>query len=154
MHIISTNLRYNNLIHSGNKYTSKGNHNRENLSFIKEDTNWLQTKDVPPNRRHCCSKSQQQCHPRARAMNPQGWFQSVTWLPKPVNTQALTGFSNTHNNPSTQLSSTQPAPPKRMDLHPSLPRSPSGSPSPSRAPVQLVQNLHAGTLRTHSYEQR
>jgi hypothetical protein len=26
-------------------------------------------------------------------MNPQGWFQSVTWLPKPVNTQALTGFS-------------------------------------------------------------
>jgi hypothetical protein len=25
-------------------------------------------------------------------MNPQGWFQSVTWLPKPVNTQALTGF--------------------------------------------------------------
>jgi hypothetical protein len=63
-------------------------------------------------------------------MNPQGWFQSVTWLPKPVNTQALTGFPNTHNNPSTHLSSTQPAPPKRMDLHPSLPRSPSGSPSP------------------------
>jgi hypothetical protein len=86
-------------------------------------------------------------------MNPQGRFQSVTWLPKPVNTQALTGFPNTHNNPSTQLSSTQPAPPKRMDLHPSLPRSPSGSPSPSRAPVQLVQNLHAGTLRTHSCEQ-
>jgi hypothetical protein len=25
-------------------------------------------------------------------MNPQGWFQSVTRLPKPVNTQALTGF--------------------------------------------------------------
>jgi hypothetical protein len=86
-------------------------------------------------------------------MNPQGRFQSVTWLPKPVNTQALTGFPSTHNNPSTQLSSTQPAPPKRMDLHPSLPRSPSGSPSPSRAPVQLVQNLHAGTLRTHSCEQ-
>jgi hypothetical protein len=83
-------------------------------------------------------------------MNPQGRFQSVTWLPKPVNTQALTGFSNTHNNPSTQLSSTQPAPPKRMDLHPSLPCSPSGSPSPSRAPVQLVQNLHAGTLRTRN----
>jgi hypothetical protein len=67
-------------------------------------------------------------------MNPQGRFQSVTWLPKPVNTQALTGFPNTHNNPSTHLSSTQPAPPKRMDLHPSLPCSPSGSPSPSRAP--------------------
>jgi hypothetical protein len=43
-------------------------------------------------------------------------------------------FPSTHNNPSTQLSSTQPVPPKRMDLHPSLPRSPSGSPSPfSRA---------------------
>jgi hypothetical protein len=25
-------------------------------------------------------------------MNPQGWFQSVTRLPKPVSTQALTGF--------------------------------------------------------------
>jgi hypothetical protein len=59
---------------------------------------------------------------------------------------------NTHNNPSTQLSSTQPAQPKRMDPHPSLPCSPSGSPSPSRAPVQLVQNLHVGTLRTRSCE--
>jgi hypothetical protein len=48
---------------------------------MKDDTNWLQTKDVPPNRRHHCSKSQQQCHPRARAMNPQGWFQSVLGFP-------------------------------------------------------------------------
>jgi hypothetical protein len=86
-------------------------------------------------------------------MTPEGWFQSVTWLPKLVNTQALTGFPSTHNNPSTQLSSIQPAPPKRMNLHPSLPRSPSSSPSPSRAPVQLVQNLNAGTLRTRSREQ-
>jgi hypothetical protein len=31
------NITYNNLIHSGNKYVSKGNHNREHLSFIKED---------------------------------------------------------------------------------------------------------------------
>jgi hypothetical protein len=31
--------------------------------------------------------------------------------------------------------------------------SPSGSPSPSRALAQLVQNLHAGTLRTHNCEQ-
>jgi hypothetical protein len=62
-------------------------------------------------------------------------------------------FPNTHNNPSTQLSSTQPVPPKRMDLHPSLPRSPSGSPSPFPGPpAQLVQNLNAGTLRTHSCE--
>jgi hypothetical protein len=60
---------------------------------------------------------------------------------------------NTHNNPSTQLSSTQPTQPKRMDPHPSLPCSPSGSPSPSRALVQLVQNLHVGTLRTRSCEQ-
>jgi hypothetical protein len=59
---------------------------------------------------------------------------------------------NTHNNPSTQLSSTQPAQPKRMDPLPSLPHSPSGCPSPSRAPVQLVQNLHVGTLRTRSCE--
>ena len=43
-------------------------------------------------------------------------------------------FPSTHNNPSNQLFSTQPVPPKRMDLYPSLPRSPSGSPSPlSRA---------------------
>jgi hypothetical protein len=54
-------------------------------------TNWLQTKDVPPNRRHYCSKSQQQRHPQPRAMNPQGRFQSVTWLPKPIITKALTG---------------------------------------------------------------
>jgi hypothetical protein len=63
-------------------------------------------------------------------MNPQGWFQSVTWLPKPISTQSLTGFPNTHNNPSTHLSSTHLAPPKRMDLHPSLPCSPSRIPSP------------------------
>jgi hypothetical protein len=57
MHIISTNIRYNNLLRNENEYTRKGNHNKENLSFIEEDTNWLQTKDVPLNRRHCCSKS-------------------------------------------------------------------------------------------------
>jgi hypothetical protein len=85
-------------------------------------------------------------------MNSQGWFQSVTWLHEPVNTQPLTSFPNTHNNPSTHLSSTQIAPPKRMDPHPSLSRSPSSSPSPSRAPMQLVQNIHAGNLRTHSCE--
>jgi hypothetical protein len=31
MHIKSTNIRYNNLIHSGNKYTRKGNRRIENL---------------------------------------------------------------------------------------------------------------------------
>jgi hypothetical protein len=103
---------------------------------MKDDTNWLQTKDVPPNHRHHCSKSQQQCHPQARAMNPQGRFQSVTWVPKLVSSQALKlsishRFPNTYNNPSTQLSSTKSVPPERMDLHPSLPHSPSGSPSPS-----------------------
>jgi hypothetical protein len=97
---------------------------------MKDDTNWLQTKDVPPNRRHHCSKSQQQCHPRARAMNPQGWFQSVLGFPNQSALSSSHRFPNTHNNPSTQLSSTQPVPPKRMDLHPSLPCSPSGSPSP------------------------
>jgi len=51
------------------------------LIFMKDDTDWLQTKDVPPNHRHRCSKSQQQCHPRARAMNPQQWFQSVCGFP-------------------------------------------------------------------------
>jgi hypothetical protein len=86
-------------------------------------------------------------------MNPQGRFQSVTWIPKPISTQALTGFPSTHINPSTHLSYTQPSPPKRMDLHPSLPHSPSDSPSPSRAPVQLVQNLNVVTLRTRSCEQ-
>jgi hypothetical protein len=59
---------------------------------MKDDTNWLQNKDVPPNRRHCYSKSQQQHHPRARAMNPQGWFQRVTWIPKPIIIEALIGF--------------------------------------------------------------
>jgi hypothetical protein len=39
----------------------------------------------------------------------------------------------TQSNPSTYLSSTQPAPPKRMDPLPSLPHSPSSLPSPSRA---------------------
>jgi hypothetical protein len=48
-------------------------------------------------------------------MNPQGWFQSVTRLPKPVNTQALTGFSTPTTIQVHQLSSTQPAQPKRMD---------------------------------------
>jgi hypothetical protein len=63
-------------------------------------------------------------------------------------------FPNTHNNPSTQLSSTQPVPPKRMDLHPSLPHSPSGGPSPlfSRPPAQMVQNLNVRTLRNQLQE--
>jgi hypothetical protein len=86
-------------------------------------------------------------------MNPQGRFQSVTWLPEPIITQVLIGFLSTHSNPITHLSSTQLAPPKRMDLHPSLPCSPSGSPSPFMAPTQLVQNLHVGTLKTRSCEQ-
>jgi hypothetical protein len=36
-------------------------------------------------------------------MNPQGWFQGVTQLPKLVNTQALTGYS-THKNPKYTIS--------------------------------------------------
>ena len=49
---------------------------------MKDDTNWMQTKDVPPNCRHYFSKYQQQFHPRAMAMNPQGRFHSVTWFPQ------------------------------------------------------------------------
>jgi len=41
---------------------------------------------------------------------------------------------STHINPSTQISSTQLAQPKRMDLYLSLPRSPSGIPSPYSGP--------------------
>jgi hypothetical protein len=116
---------------------------------MKQITNWMQTKEVPPNRRHCCSKSQQQCHPRARAMNPQGWFQSVTHLPKPVNTQYLTGFS-AHTTIQSTPALFYPACTTQENGPPSLPCSPSGCPPPSRAPVHLVKNLHVGTLRIRS----
>ena len=87
----------------------------------------MQTKDVAPNRR--CYYSQ-----ISIAMSPpsQGYESTrmvpECWLPKPVSTQALMGFPITHSNPSTHVSSTHLAPPKRMDLHPSLPCSPLGSP--------------------------
>jgi hypothetical protein len=77
-----------------------------------------------------------------------------TWVPKPVISQDLTSFPTPTTIQSTQLSSTQPVPPKRMDLHPSLPRSPSGNHSPLffGPPSQLVQKLNDGTLRTRSCE--
>jgi hypothetical protein len=121
---------------------------------MKDDTNLLQTKDVPPNRRHYCSKSQQQRHPRARAMNPQGQFQSVTWLSKPVNTQDRTSFptliaiqvlisllpSLQHLREWTSTLLYHTVPQEVLLL--------------IRAPAQLVQNLNVETLRTPSYEQR
>jgi hypothetical protein len=42
-------------------------------------------------------------HPQAKDMNPYEWFQGVTQLPKPVNTQSLMGFS-TQNNPKFTIS--------------------------------------------------
>jgi hypothetical protein len=86
-------------------------------------------------------------------MNPQGWFQTVTWLLKPVNTQALTGFSTPTSIQSTPdifypSCTTQECGP------PSLPCSPSGCPPPSRAPILFVNNLHDGTLRIRSFKQR
>jgi hypothetical protein len=80
-------------------------------------------------------------------MNPQGQFKSVTQLPKPKSHKLL----NTHINPSTPTLF-YPACTTQENGPPSLPHNPSGFPSPSRAQVQLVQNLHVGTLRTHSCE--
>jgi hypothetical protein len=119
---------------------------------MKYDTNWLQTKDVPPNHRHYCSKTQQQHHPRARAMNPQGQFQSVTWLPKPVNTQALTGFPSltTIQVPSSLLPNLHH--PREWTSTLLFHAVPQAVLLLIRAPTQLVQNLNAGTLRTHSCE--
>jgi hypothetical protein len=121
---------------------------------MKDDTNWMQTKDVPPNCRHYCSKSQQHRHPRARAMNPQGRFQSVTWLPKPVITKALIGSPTptTIQVPNSLLPSLH---------HPRERNStflchvvPQAVLLFIRSPAQLVQNLKAGTLRTRCCEQR
>ena len=87
-------------------------------------------------------------------MNPQGWFQSVTWLPKPVSTQTLTGFPSTHNNSSTHLSLPILHHPREWTstlLCHVVPQALLLL-SPSRAPVKLVQNIHAGTLRTRNYE--
>jgi hypothetical protein len=61
----------------------------------------------------------------------------------------LSQYSQHHNNPSTPTLF-YPAYKTQENGPPSLPCSPSGCPSPSRAPVQLVQNLHVGTLRTRS----
>jgi hypothetical protein len=57
-------------------------------------------------------------------------FPECTWVPKPVNSQALKGFPTptTIQVPSSLVPSLYC--PKRMDLHPSLPRIPLGSPSP------------------------
>jgi hypothetical protein len=81
-------------------------------------------------------------------MSPQGWFQSVTQLPKPVNTQYLTGFS-THTTIQSTPALFYPAYTTQENGPPSLPRSPSGYPPPSKAPVHLAKNLHARTLRIH-----
>jgi hypothetical protein len=110
----------------------------------------MQTKDVPPNHRHCCSKSQQQCHPRARAMNPQGWFQSVTHFPN----QSTLKLSQASQHPQQSKYPTlfyPPAQPKRMDPPFSTMQSLRLSIS-FQGSSAAVQNLHVGTLRTHSCE--
>jgi hypothetical protein len=85
-------------------------------------------------------------------MNPQGWFQSVTWLPKPVNTQALIGFP--------YLTTIQVP----ISLLPILHHSrewtstllchavPQAVLLLIQDPTQLVQNLNAGTLKIHICE--
>jgi hypothetical protein len=77
-------------------------------------------------------------------MSPQGQFQSVTQLPKPVNTQALTGFSSQITIQSTPTLF-YPYYTTQENGPPSLSHSPSGCSPPSRVPVHLVKNLHAGT---------
>jgi hypothetical protein len=120
---------------------------------MKDDTDWLQTKDVPPNHRHHCSKSQQQCHPRARAMNPQGRFQSVIGFPN----QSSLKLSQVSRHPQQSkyptlfypACATRENGPPPFSATQSLRQSFSFLPG---LPAQLVQNLNAGTLRTHSCE--
>jgi hypothetical protein len=85
-------------------------------------------------------------------MNPQGQFQGVTQLPKPVNTQALTFSQHTTIQSTPSLFS--PAYTTQENGPPSLPHSPSVCPPPSRAPVHLVKNIHVGTLRIHSCDKK
>jgi hypothetical protein len=84
-------------------------------------------------------------------MNPQGWFQGITQLPKLVNTQL------SQASPHTKIQSTPalfyPACTTQENGLPSLPCSPLGYPPPSRAPTHLLNNLHARTLRIRSCEQ-
>jgi hypothetical protein len=119
---------------------------------MKDDTNWLQTKDVPPNRRHHCSKSQQQCHPRARAMNPQGRFQSVLGFP---NQSALKlSQASQLSQQSKYPTLFYPACTTRREWTSTLlcHAVPQAVLLLIWAPTQLVQNLNVGTLRTRSCE--
>jgi hypothetical protein len=121
---------------------------------MKDDTNWLQTKDVPPNHRHHCSKSQQQCHPRSKAMNPQGWFKTVLGFPK-QSTLKLTQASQ-HPQQSKYPYLSYPAFTTRENGPPpfSITQSLRKSLSLFGSLAQLVQNLNDGTLRTHCCEKR
>ena len=85
------------------------------------------------------------------AMNPKGRFQSVTRLPKLVNTQALTGFS-THLTIQSTPTLFYPSFTTQENGPPSLPHSPSGYPLPSMDLVHLVKNLHVRTLKIRSCE--
>jgi hypothetical protein len=68
---------------------------------------------------------------------------------RPLNTQAITGLSTLTTIQSTPTLF-YPAYTTQENGPPSLPHSPSGCPSPSKAPVLLVKNLPVGTLRTRS----
>jgi hypothetical protein len=83
-------------------------------------------------------------------MSPQGRFQSVTQLPKLVSTQALTRFSS-HTTIQSTTALFYPACKTQENGPHSLTHNPSGFPPPPKAPVHLVKNLHAGTLRIRTY---
>jgi hypothetical protein len=59
---------------------------------MKDDTNWLQTKDVPPNHRHHCSNISTTMSPLSQGYESTRTVPECTWVPKPFISQALTGF--------------------------------------------------------------
>jgi hypothetical protein len=138
----------------GNYRYKQRNHITEKSLILKITiTNWLHTKDVPPNHRHYCSKSHSNRSPPSQGYESTRTGSRVTLgLPKPVNTQALTGFS-THTTIQSTPTLFFLACTTQEHGPPSLPHSPSGCPSPSRAPVLLDKNLHVGTLRTRNCDQ-
>jgi hypothetical protein len=119
---------------------------------MKDDTDWLQTKDIPPNCRHYFSNSQQHRHPRAKAMNPQGRFQSELGFPdqSALKLSQASQHSQQSNYPTLfyPYCTTREKRPPPFSAMKSLRK----SFSLFRPPTQLVQNLNDRTLRTRSCE--
>jgi hypothetical protein len=89
MHVLKIQLAIIKNTTKQNSYTNNNNNKRENLSLYKATPIGCRPRKFHPTIDTTAPNINNSVTLRARAMNPQGRFQSVTWVLKPVSSQAL-----------------------------------------------------------------